>query len=58
MNHKKIRRMRKFNLATKVRQAQPYQKIARAHGTIRPVQILIHQFNQGETIKVSKSQFL
>lgn len=54
MNHKKIRRiMRKFNLVTKVRQAQPYRKIAQAtHEHKTCSNILNRQFDQGEPGKV------
>lgn len=54
MNHKKIRRiMRKYGLVAKIRQANPYRKIAKAtqeHKTL-PNQ-LKRQFDQGEPEKV------
>jgi transposase InsO family protein len=54
MNHKKIRRlMHKYNLVAKVRQANPYRKIAQAtqeHKTCE--NLLERQFDQGEPEKV------
>ena len=54
MNHKKIRRlMRKFNLVAKIRQANPYRKMAKAtqeHQTCP--NLLKRQFDQGEPEKV------
>jgi putative transposase len=54
MNHKKIRRlMRMFNLVAKIRQANPYRKMARAtqeHQTCP--NLLKRQFDQGEPEKV------
>ncbi|CAH8769927.1 IS3 family transposase, partial [Paenibacillus dendritiformis] len=54
MNHKKIRRlMRKYNLVAKVRQANPYRKMAQAtqeHKTC--ANLLNRQFDQGEPEKV------
>ncbi len=54
MNHKKIRRlMRKYNLVTKVRKANPFRKIAQAtqeHKTC--ANLLERQFDQGEPEKV------
>ncbi|WP_246321105.1 IS3 family transposase [Paenibacillus germinis] len=54
MNHKKIRRlMRKFNLVARIRQANPYRKMAKAtqeHQTCP--NLLKRQFNQGEPEKV------
>lgn len=54
MNHKKIRRiMRKYGLVAKVRQANPYRKMAKAiqeHKTCP--NLLVRQFNQGEPEKV------
>lgn len=54
MNHKKIRRiMRKYGLVAKIRQANPYRKLAKAtqeHHTL-PNQ-LKRQFDQGEPEKV------
>jgi putative transposase len=54
MNHKKIRRlMRKYNLVAKVRQANPYRKIAKATQEHRTCpNLLARQFNQGEPGKV------
>ncbi len=54
MNHKKIRRiMRKFNLVAKVRQANPYRKMAKATQMHRSCENhLQRQFNQGEPGKV------
>jgi putative transposase len=54
MNHKKIRRlMRKYNLVAKIRQANPYRKMAKAtqeHQTCP--NRLKRQFDQGEPEKV------
>jgi putative transposase len=54
MNHKKIRRiMRKFNLVAKVRQINPYKKMAKAtqeHKTLS--NLLNREFDQGEPGKV------
>lgn len=54
MNHKKIRRlMRKYSLIAKIRQVNPYRKLARAtqeHQTCD--NILGRKFNQGEPEKV------
>jgi putative transposase len=54
MNHKKIRRiMRKFNLVAKVRQINPYKKMAKAtqeHKTLP--NLLNREFDQGEPGKV------
>jgi len=54
MNHKKIRRiMRKYHLVAKIRQANPYRKMAKAtqeHKTCP--NLLERQFNQGEPEKV------
>jgi transposase InsO family protein len=54
MNHKKIRRlMRKYGLITKIRQANPYRKMAKAtqeHKTCP--NLLKRKFNQGEPEKV------
>lgn len=54
MNHKKIRRlMRKYNLVAKVRQANPYRRMAQAtqeHKTC--ANLLERQFDQGEPEKV------
>lgn len=54
MNHKKIRRiMNAFNLIVTIRQANPYQKIAKAtqeHKTVP--NILQRRFDQGEPLKV------
>jgi putative transposase len=54
MNHKKIRRlMRKYGLVAKIRQANPYRKLARAtqeHKTCD--NILNRQFHQDEPEKV------
>jgi putative transposase len=54
MNHKKIRRlMRKYSLVAKIRQANPYRKMAKAtqeHQTCP--NLLKRQFNQGEPEKV------
>lgn len=54
MNHKKIRRlMRKYNLVAKVRQANPYRKMAKATQEHRTCpNLLERQFNQGEPGKV------
>ncbi|MGM1023808.1 MAG: IS3 family transposase, partial [Bacillota bacterium] len=54
MNHKKIRRiMRKYGLVAKIRQANPYRKLAKAtqeHQTLP--NHLKRQFDQGEPEKV------
>jgi transposase InsO family protein len=54
MNHKKIRRiMRKYGLVAKIRQANPYRKLAKAtqeHKTCP--NLLKRQFDQGEPEKV------
>lgn len=54
MNHKKIRRiMRKFNLVAKIRQLNPYRKMAKAtqeHKTLS--NLLDRKFDQGEPGKV------
>jgi putative transposase len=54
MNHKKIRRiMRKFNLVAKLRQINPYRKMAKAtqeHKTLP--NLLNREFDQGEPGKV------
>jgi putative transposase len=54
MNHKKIRRiMRKFNLVTKIRQINPYRKMAKAtqeHKTLP--NLLNREFDQSEPGKV------
>jgi putative transposase len=54
MNHKKIRRiMRKFNLVAKIRQINPYRKMAKAtqeHKTLS--NLLDRKFDQGEPGKV------
>jgi putative transposase len=54
MNHKKIRRlMRKYGLATKIRRANPYRKMAKAtqeHQTCP--NLLKRKFDQGEPEKV------
>ncbi|CAM3619620.1 Integrase catalytic domain-containing protein [Paenibacillus lupini] len=54
MNHKKIRRlMRKYNMVAKVRQANPYRKMAKATQEHRTCpNLLERQFNQGEPGKV------
>ncbi len=54
MNHKKIRRlMRKYNLVAKVRQANPYRKMAKATHEHRTCpNLLERQFKQDEPGKV------
>lgn len=54
MNHKKIRRlMHKYNLVAKVRQANPYRKMAKAtHEHKTCPNLLDRQFDQGEPDKV------
>lgn len=54
MNHKKIRRiMRRYGLVTKVRQAQPYRKMAQAtHEHKTCANLLDRKFDQGEPEKV------
>lgn len=54
MNHKKIRRiMRKYGLVAKVRQANPYRKMAKAHHeSLTCPNLLERKFNQGEPDKV------
>jgi putative transposase len=54
MNHKKIRRlMKKFNLVAKIRQANPYRKMAKAtHEHLTCPNLLARQFDQGEPEKV------
>ena len=54
MNHKKIRRlMRKYNLVAKVRQANPYRKMAKASQEHRTCpNHLDRKFDQGEPDKV------
>jgi putative transposase len=54
MNHKKIRRiMRKYGLAAKVRQTNPYKKMAKATQEHRTwPNLLKRQFDQGEPEKV------
>jgi len=54
MNHKKIRRlMRKFNLITKLRRANPYRKMLRATQEHRTCENLLNrEFDQGEPGKV------
>ncbi|MGD6970453.1 IS3 family transposase [Rossellomorea aquimaris] len=54
MNHKKIRRlMRKFNLITKLRRANPYRKMLKATQEHRTCENLLNrEFDQGEPGKV------
>ncbi|WP_157037583.1 IS3 family transposase [Ornithinibacillus californiensis] len=54
MNHKKIRRlMRKYNLMTKVRRANPYKKMIKATQEHRTLPNLVNrQFDQGKPSKV------
>lgn len=54
MNHKKIRRiMQKYGLVAKIRQANPYRKMAKAHQESQTCPNLLNrQFNQGEPWKV------
>ncbi|MEH7124376.1 IS3 family transposase [Bacillus sp. JJ1773] len=54
MNHKKIRRiMRQFNLFTRIRQMNPYKKLAKANQEHRSLpNILNREFDQGEPGKV------
>lgn len=54
MNHKKIRRlMRKFDLNTKIRRANPYRKMMKATQEHRTCENKVNrQFNQGEPGKV------
>lgn len=54
MNHKKIRRiMRKYNLVAKVRQANPYRKMAKATQEHKTCPNLLEcKFNQEEPGKV------
>jgi putative transposase len=54
MNHKKIRRiMRKFNLVAKVRQINPYRKMAKATQEHKPLPNLLNrEFDQEEPGKV------
>lgn len=54
MNHKKIRRiMRKYGLVAKVRQANPYRKMAKAHQeSLTCPNLLERKFYQGEPEKV------
>ncbi|MGW6383782.1 IS3 family transposase [Peribacillus butanolivorans] len=54
MNHKKIRRlMNKFNLKARIRQANPYKKMAKATHEHKVVPNLLNRkFNQGELGKL------
>jgi putative transposase len=54
MNHKKIRRlMRKYHLVAKIRQANPYKKMAKATQEHRTCSNLLNRrFDQGEPEKV------